>query len=301
MMEHVKLSQISSKESKRNFVFSVIYFAMTALIAFTFVDTVGLFIALFASAFVYIPLIYFLVIIIIRNKKDTYDLSIKGFTTDIILITASFLGIVSQIAALGCHGLFTSLVIFAFTHMFLAIAIMITLIVFSIKHYKKKVEILKTNDKTYLKDIKNEATDIVLSMIAIASGSLIFFTFYLQGEFYDSFEPINYVWTFYGQILGVASYSTLIGRTIQKIVNKDYKFTCTNSFLSISSLTTSIVSLAVCAVIMFVKCERFAFVETAPLWSCVFAFLILNIIFIIISTIYFGIYFAKNRKSLKTE
>ena len=58
MMEHVKLSQISSKESKRNFVFSVIYFAMTALIAFTFVDTVGLFIALFASAFVYIPLIY---------------------------------------------------------------------------------------------------------------------------------------------------------------------------------------------------------------------------------------------------
>ena len=94
MMEHIKVSQISSKESKRNFVFSIIYFALTALIAFTFVDNVGLFIAFFASVFVYIPLIYFLVIIIIRNKKDTYDLSIKGFTTDIILITASFLGIV---------------------------------------------------------------------------------------------------------------------------------------------------------------------------------------------------------------
>lgn len=300
-MNKVFPSQISNKESKRNFVFGIIYFVMTALITFTFVDSIGLFIALFASVFVYVPLIYFLVIIIIRNKKDTYDLSIKGFTTDIILITASFLGIVSQIVALGCHRLFTSVAIFAFTHMFLAIAIMIALIVFSIKHYKKKVEILKTIDKNNLKHIKNEATDIVLSMIAIASGSLIFFTFYLQGELYDVFKPIDYVWTFYGQILGVASYGILIGRTIQKIVNKDYKFTCTNSFLSISSFTTSIASLAVCAVIMFVKCEQFAFVETAPLWSCVFAFLILNIIFIIISTIYFGIYFAKNRKSLKTE
>lgn len=180
--------------------------------------------------------------------------------------------------------------------MFLAIAIMITFIVFSIKHYKKKVEILKTIDKTNLKHIKNEAVDIVLSMITIASGSLIFFTFYLQGELYDLSKPIFYVWTFYGQILAVASYGILIGRTIQKIVNKDYKFTCTNSFLSISSFTTSIVSLAVCAVIMFVKCERFAFIETAALWSCIFVFLILNIIFIIISTIYFGIYFAKIEK-----
>ena len=158
-----------------------------------------------------------------------------------------------------------------------------------------------TKSNINLNNIKNEVTDIMLSMIAIASGSLIFFTFYLEGELYDSFKPIFYVWTFYGQILGVASYGVLIGRTIQKIVNKDYEFTCTNSFLSISSFTTSIVSLAVCAVIMFVKCERFAFIETAALWSCVFVFLILNIIFIIISTIYFGIYFAKNRKTLKTE
>ena len=52
MMEYTEIFQISSKESKRNFIFSIIYFALTALITFTFVDSVGLFIALFATVFV---------------------------------------------------------------------------------------------------------------------------------------------------------------------------------------------------------------------------------------------------------
>lgn len=104
--DEVSFTQVSEKESKTYFVFSIIYAVFIGLFSVCFMDHALIFAAYFISALIFVPILYLTIIYGLRKKANKCDFSKRGFVSNWLVIIVSFIAIPSYIFACLANNLF---------------------------------------------------------------------------------------------------------------------------------------------------------------------------------------------------
>lgn len=297
-MENVLITQVSEKESKTYFVFSIIYAVFIGLFSVCFSDNLGTFVAFYISVFIFVPILYLTIIYGLRKKANKCDLSKRGFVSNWLVIISSFIAIPSYIFACAANNLF-SVLIFMAIPMIIGIGFMIAFIVLFIKDHIRNLKLLKSetikleNDMS-VEDLKNYIIDFVSVLFAILIGGFNFFTFYEVGKSHDLTFNM-YGWTYIGQILGIIVYILLIIRVIKKIMNKDYSLSHLNSFTAIGSFATALFSFAIACILFSINAKSYELLSTVTTWIPMMVFKVTNLVLIVASSIYFAKYIHRHK------
>lgn len=303
-MEIVSFTQISEKESIRDFIFSILFLFFNVIICMAFCDNLGTFITYVLTVLIYAPIIYWIVMFAKRKKTNQYDFSVRGFISNGLLIISSIIGIPGYICACLFHDLFSP-IIFVGIPMIVGIGVMIAFIVLAVRDYKNKMNFLNSKHESFSENIsavaiKENTIDFLSVVLAIFACCFIFFTFYETGEGYRH-GTLDYMYSFYGQIIGILALISLVIRLIKAIALKKFAFTRINMFMAIGSFSAGIASFAITGGILLGRIDSYHFTEKTEMWTPIFVFVLCNILLIVVSIVYFGLYFHANKNQLSSE